>query len=69
MIQTKALLGLVLMMAGSLSPAAEDKQPSISFDNVTKDFGKVNEGEKIKHVFKFTNSGGAVLEIIKVEPS
>jgi hypothetical protein len=32
-----------------------------------KDFGEVSEGESLKHVFRFTNKGQALLEIQKVE--
>ena len=41
----------------------------VLFENQTKDFGKVMEGTSLKHVFKFSNNGEAVLEIFKVEGS
>jgi hypothetical protein len=59
---------LVLMMA-FLPVQAQTGGPSIVFDSPTKDFGKITEGEVIKHVFKFTNKGNSTLEIFKVEPS
>lgn len=48
---------------------AQDKTPTIVFEGQSKDFGKVIEGEKLKHIFKFTNRGQAPLEILKVEGS
>jgi len=64
-----SILLCVLLMAGMTLLPAQDKRPAIAFDNQNKDLGKVTEGETIKHVFKFTNKGDAVLEILKVEPS
>ena len=54
---------------GPMLLPAQVKQPSIVFDSQVKDFGKVTEGETIKHVFKFANKGEAMLEILKVQPS
>jgi hypothetical protein len=64
-----SILICLVLIAGMVSLPAQDKRPSIVFDSLTKDFGKVTEGETIKHVFKFTNKGDAVLDIFKVEPS
>ena len=44
------------------------QQPAIVFDAVTKDLGKVAEGQQLKHVFKFTNKGNGTLEILDVHP-
>lgn len=46
-----------------------EKAPTIVFENQSRDFGRVLEGEPLKHVFKFTNKGDALLQIEKVEPS
>ena len=35
----------------------------ISFDKLEHDFGTINEGDKVQHVFKFKNSGKAPLVI------
>jgi len=44
--------------------------PSIEFKETNYDFGKVIEGEKVTHVFKFRNAGeGMVLTIKKVQPT
>lgn len=47
------------------NPAAEAQTPAvpagpvttIKFDNPNYDWGKVNDGEKVTHIFKFTNTG------------
>ena len=39
------------------------------FDTGAKDFGKVTQGETIKHIFSFDNKGSATLEILGMEPS
>jgi Protein of unknown function (DUF1573) len=46
--------------------AAQDKRAAIVFDSQTKDFGRVLEGEPLKHVFRFTNKGDATLEILDI---
>ena len=63
------ITGLFLMTVVAILPLpGQDKTPTIAFDSQAKDFGKVMEGEVLKHVFKFTNKGQATLEILKVEP-
>ena len=52
-----------------MSLSGQDKAPSMVFDNPIKDFGKVMQGEMIKHVFSFSNKGSSTLEILSVEPS
>ncbi len=66
--------GLVAALGGAfllgfLMLGAAEKPPAITFVSTVKDFGKVTEGEVLKHVFTFSNTGGAELEILKVEPS
>jgi hypothetical protein len=58
----------ICVIWGFLLLAAQEKGPAIVFDSTTKDFGKVTEGETLKHVFKFTNKGQTTLDIVKVEP-
>ena len=36
---------------------------SMEFDNMTHDFGTIDEGDKVEHVFKFKNSGDEPLII------
>jgi hypothetical protein len=51
----------------ALSLSAQTPSPTIVFDSLSKDFGKAVEGEKLKHVFKFTNKGQGTLEILSAE--
>jgi hypothetical protein len=62
------LLVCVILASSWLPSPAQDKQPVIVFDSPKKDVGKVNEGDPIKHVFRFTNKGQARLDILSVEP-
>ncbi len=55
-------------------PSAENGEvqgdlPEISFDEVEFDFGRVAVGEKVTHVYSFTNKGKADLQIAQVTPS
>lgn len=43
--------------------------PVISFDSTTYNFGEIAIGEKVKHTFKFRNTGSAPLVITDVKPS
>jgi hypothetical protein len=57
------------LIVGQLALWGQDKAPSMVFDNLVKDFGKVMQGETIKHVFSFSNKGSSTLEILSVGPS
>ena len=63
-----AVLGGAFLLAFFVLWAAENP-PAIAFDSTVKDFGKVTEGEVLKHAFTFWNTGGSELEIFRVEPS
>jgi hypothetical protein len=41
--------------------------PALSFDRMEHDFGTLNEGDVVDHVFTFTNTGDAPLIISKAE--
>jgi len=43
--------------------------PVIKFDDLSYDFGTVKQGEKLEHIFKFTNEGNEKLIISSVQPS
>jgi hypothetical protein len=47
----------------------EGPLPVIEFDTMEHDFGTVNEGQKVIHVYKVKNSGEAPLVIQNVAPS
>lgn len=52
----------------SVGPAAA-QGPEITFSQEKWDFGRIKEGEVVTHVFSFTNTGDAVLEIQRVRTS
>lgn len=43
--------------------------PVIKFDAMEHDFGTIKQGDKVEHIFKFTNTGKNVLTVIEVRPS
>jgi hypothetical protein len=59
----------ICLTIGPVSLPAQQKTATIAFDSLTKDFGSVIEGQNLKHVFKFSNKGGALLDIIRAEGS
>jgi hypothetical protein len=59
----------ILILSPMFLFAQNTNAPSISFDTQTKDFGKILEGEKLKHVFKFVNKGTQALEVQSVVAS
>jgi hypothetical protein len=57
------------LIVGLTALSGQDKAPSIVFEDSVKDFGKVLQGETLKHVFSFSNKGSTTLEILSVEPT
>ncbi|HFC00498.1 MAG TPA: DUF1573 domain-containing protein [Phaeodactylibacter sp.] len=47
----------------AVEPINPDFVPEMTFEEVLYDFGKVKEGKKVTHVFKFTNTGKVPLLI------
>ncbi|MFK7000015.1 DUF1573 domain-containing protein [Flavobacterium oreochromis] len=43
--------------------------PKIEFDSPQHDFGTIKQGDKVEHIFKFTNTGKNDLYVIEVRPS
>ena len=60
---------LIWIVVGMACVYGQAKKPSIVFDGITKDAGKVTQGETVKQVFTFTNKGSGTLEIINVQPT
>lgn len=42
-------------------------EPRIAFDEVNYNFGEVDTGKDLKHVFRFRNAGSGMLVIKKIE--
>ena len=53
----------------SEAKAPEEGRPRIAFDQKDFDFGKVETGEKVEHLFSFRNTGNGILKIDKVRSS
>ncbi|WP_162341994.1 DUF1573 domain-containing protein [Cyclobacterium salsum] len=66
----KRLVTLVLaMVVGAGVAIAQEKAvdgPVISFEESSKDFGDITQGDKVENVFKFENTGNAPLIISNV---
>ncbi|HAM53176.1 MAG TPA: hypothetical protein DCP92_21675 [Nitrospiraceae bacterium] len=60
---------LVIVTLIVLLPALVYAQPSIVFESETHDFGVVEQGAQLEHVFDFVNSGNEDLVISKLMPS
>jgi len=68
------IAALVLAWAGwaaaqdaTSAPPASKPQPEIRFDSLKHDFGVVEDGITLKHVFQFRNVGQAMLIINSVK--
>jgi hypothetical protein len=48
---------------------ATSARPMLRFDNLTHDFGKVDDTDELKYEFKFKNEGNQTLEIFDIKPS
>lgn len=62
---------LILLVAAmmSISVQAQEKTvdgPAITFEESSKDFGDITQGDKVEHVFKLENTGNAPLVISNV---
>lgn len=76
-LKTIQLFALVLVaLAMTAAAFGQDKSssdkavaPKLSVDSATFEFGKVKEGEELKHVFKVKNEGTSELTIINVSPA
>ena len=50
-------------LTASSTSAPKEDAPVIEFDKDSYDFGKITDGDKVTHVFKFTNTGKTPLII------
>jgi hypothetical protein len=62
---------MVLTITGVvvLTNETSSSSPLIYFPETQHDFGKVNEGDKVKYTFKFVNKGKSVLQIKNIKTS
>ena len=62
-------IALLLALPALVLSAQDAPQPSITFDTMHFDFGKISPDKKVSHKYKITNHGNAVLNITNVNPS
>ena len=60
---------LLWILAGIPAVSSQVKSPSIVFDSLNRDLGRITQGEVGRHVFSFSNKGAGILEVFSVEPS
>jgi uncharacterized protein DUF1573 len=60
--------GVGAMVAQPLAPAPAGAKPSIQFQKLLHDFGRVKETDVLRHEFIITNAGNATLEVTDVRP-
>jgi hypothetical protein len=48
------------------NPDAQNPEPKFEFKHMEWDFGKINEGEEVKHIYRFKNIGNEELVIANV---
>lgn len=46
-----------------------EEYPVIQFESMEHDFGTIKQGDKVEHIFKFTNTGKNDLFVLDVRPS
>lgn len=56
------------LTAQPLAPLAPGVKPTIQFEELVHDFGKVKANEPLRYDFVFTNTGAATLELTDVRP-
>ena len=56
------------LAAQPLAPVSPGAKPTIQFEELIHDFGKVKAGEPLRHDFVFTNTGTTTLEVTDVRP-
>lgn len=55
--------------AAAARDAASSKSPEITFEEEEFDFGNIEKGTRVEHVFKFENTGDAPLTIVDAKSS
>lgn len=59
-------LAVLVLLAVAVNAQDQKKGPVIDFAEKEKDFGDITQGDRVEHVFKFTNSGDTPLVIQNV---
>jgi len=65
----KFVLTIIVILSSMSFHDGGDGGARIDFVEESHDFGEIEEGAVVEHVFKFSNSGDVALEIKKVKGS
>lgn len=65
----KLFLLAVVMVIALATQAQKQSGAQLTWDNSNHNFGEVVLGDKVEHVYKFTNTGNEPLIITNVQPS
>ncbi len=60
---------LFLIVTISVAGFAQLMGPKLLVQPINHDFGTIEQGEKVTHVFVLTNNGGDLLTILNVKPN
>ena len=60
---------LLLFLPGISAVSGQARLPAIAFDRISKDLGRITQGEPARHVFSFSNKGNGTLKILGIETS
>jgi len=60
---------VVLLIISSISIIPQMLGPKVAVQQLDHDFGNINEGEVVKHIYVISNNGGDVLKILDVKAS
>lgn len=60
---------IILIICIIFAPALCYSQPAITFNELSHNFGVVNQKDRIEHIFEFANKGDQELVIEKVSAS
>lgn len=63
------LIGLTALALAGCRNSAASGGPDLQFHELRHDFGRVAQGGRVAHVFRFTNRGGDWLELSPPAPS
>ena|GEM_PF-472712 len=67
--KTVKLVSMIGFLFAFAMVAQAQNSNVISFDKTSFDFGVVDKGEKVSTIFHFTNTSGAELKLLNIDPS
>lgn len=64
---TFLLIAFAFFIAGAQAQAPASSNAEMAFEKESHDFGDINQGDAVKHTFKFTNTGTDALVISDIK--